>query len=204
MEIKVRPKFAIVVRNTLEGLGLSSIIDKMVPGVEVYIFNRLEDLQESQDAPYIHYFISSQILLEKADFFLSSNRIHRTIILTHGENLAYLPRQVYQLNVSLPEGELVKEVLKMAAKGHQHITDPQKMCPEDKAKSSMELTAREKEVLSLVVKGYINKEIADCLHVSLTTVISHRKNLVDKLNIRSVSGLTIYAVTHGLVNIEDI
>lgn len=66
------------------------------------------------------------------------------------------------------------------------------------------LTPREKEVLRLVVSGYINKEIASQLHVSLTTIISHRKNLTEKLKTRSVSALTIYAVMHGIVRVEDI
>lgn len=42
------------------------------------------------------------------------------------------------------------------------------------------------------------------LCISLTTVISHRKNIMDKLGIRSVGGLTIYAVMHGYVDIRNI
>lgn len=66
------------------------------------------------------------------------------------------------------------------------------------------LTKREREVLVLMVKGYINKQIATQLNIGLTTVISHRRNLVEKLGMRSISALTIYAVTHGLIPIEDI
>ena len=66
------------------------------------------------------------------------------------------------------------------------------------------LTDREIEVLVLIVEGYINKEIAEKLHIGLTTVISHRKNIMDKLDARSVSALTIYAVTHGYVDIANI
>jgi DNA-binding NarL/FixJ family response regulator len=66
------------------------------------------------------------------------------------------------------------------------------------------ISKRESEVLALLVKGCINKEIADQLNISLATVISHRKNICEKLNLKSVSALTIYAVTHGIVRIEDI
>ena len=66
------------------------------------------------------------------------------------------------------------------------------------------LSSREIEVLSLVAQGYMNKEIADRLNISITTVISHRKNIQDKLKVRSVSALTIYAVMHGYVDISKI
>ena len=66
------------------------------------------------------------------------------------------------------------------------------------------LTNREIEVLSLVVQGYINKEIAIKLNISLTTVITHRKNIMEKLGMKSVSALTIYAVMHGYVDINKI
>ena len=67
-----------------------------------------------------------------------------------------------------------------------------------------QLSAREAEVLALVAQGCLNKEIAQRLHIGLTTVISHRRNLTEKLGIRSVSGLTIYAVTMGYVDPEQI
>ena len=66
------------------------------------------------------------------------------------------------------------------------------------------LSAREMEVMALVVKGYINKEIAERLSLSLPTVVSHRKNVMSKLGIHSVSALTIYAVMHGLVDVNEI
>ena len=50
--------------------------------------------------------------------------------------------------------------------------------------------------------GNINKVIADRLGISLATVITHRKNLTMKLGTRSVATLTLYAVTHGIVNSE--
>ena len=66
------------------------------------------------------------------------------------------------------------------------------------------LSNRELEVLSLIVQGYINKEIADKLNIGLATVITHRRNIMDKLGVKSVSALTIYAVMHGYVDISKI
>ena len=71
-------------------------------------------------------------------------------------------------------------------------------------KTEHELSAREIEVLILITKGLINKEIADKLNISLTTVISHRKNITEKLGIKSVSGLTVYAVMNGYIEADRI
>jgi DNA-binding CsgD family transcriptional regulator len=55
-----------------------------------------------------------------------------------------------------------------------------------------------------MVKGLINKEIAEKLGVSLPTVIFHRNNICDKLQTRSIGKLTIHAVLSGLIDINDI
>lgn len=60
------------------------------------------------------------------------------------------------------------------------------------------LTQREVEVLSLVARGRINKEIADELSISINTVLSHRKNITAKLGIKSTAGLTFYALMNGI------
>lgn len=72
------------------------------------------------------------------------------------------------------------------------------------AGASAELSAREKEVLACAVKGMTNKQIADTLYISLNTVLTHRKNISRKLNIHSISGLTIYAIVNKLVNIDEV
>ena len=66
-----------------------------------------------------------------------------------------------------------------------------------------ELSEREKEVLVLVAKGYMNKQIADALNISINTVLTHRKNLTTKLEIKTVSGMTMYAMLNGLISGED-
>lgn len=73
-----------------------------------------------------------------------------------------------------------------------------------KQKEQEELSAREIEVLKLVARGYLNKEIADALSISLHTVISHRKNITRKLGIKTVPGLTLYALMNGLISSSDI
>lgn len=63
-----------------------------------------------------------------------------------------------------------------------------------------ELSERERQVLTLVAKGLSSNSIAKRLSISLHTVQAHRKNIAAKLGIKTVSGLTTYAIMHGLVN----
>jgi DNA-binding NarL/FixJ family response regulator len=65
--------------------------------------------------------------------------------------------------------------------------------------NSYELSKRETDVLVLIAKGFMNKEIADRLNISVHTVISHRKNISRKTNIRSSAGLAIYAMMNNLI-----
>lgn len=67
-----------------------------------------------------------------------------------------------------------------------------------------EISQRELDVLKLVAQGYINKEIADKLNISLNTVLSHRKNITSKLGIKTVSGLIFYCITHGYLQADEI
>lgn len=70
--------------------------------------------------------------------------------------------------------------------------------------SSHELSLREKEILVSVAKGLMNKEIADKHNLSIHTVITHRKNITKKTGIKSVSGLTVFAILNNLIDIQEI
>lgn len=66
------------------------------------------------------------------------------------------------------------------------------------------LSSREKEILVCVAKGMINKEIADALNISVHTVISHRKNISHKTGIKTVAGLTVYALLNHLLDVNSV
>ena len=66
------------------------------------------------------------------------------------------------------------------------------------------LSAREKEILVCVAKGMLNKEIADAENISIHTVITHRKNITRKTGIKTVAGLTVYALLNDLIDINTI
>lgn len=67
------------------------------------------------------------------------------------------------------------------------------------ASSEVKLSAREREVLQLIVDGFKTQEIADELHVSVHTINSHRKNMLKKLGLKSPIELIVYALEQGLV-----
>ena len=69
---------------------------------------------------------------------------------------------------------------------------------------SVDLSNREVDVLICVAKGMTNKDISDMLNISVHTVITHRKNIVKKTGIKSVSGLTVYALLNNLVEESEI
>ncbi len=64
------------------------------------------------------------------------------------------------------------------------------------------LTDREREVLQMIAEGYKTKEIADRIHVSVKTVEARRRQIMEKLNIDSVAGLTKFAIREGITSIE--
>jgi two-component system response regulator NreC len=65
------------------------------------------------------------------------------------------------------------------------------------------LTAKERQILQLLAEGKNTKQMAACFNISIKTVEAHRKHIMQKLNIHTISGLTKYAVREGLTNIED-
>ena len=65
------------------------------------------------------------------------------------------------------------------------------------------LTARERELLQLIVEGILTKEIAEKLNISTKTVDKHRQNLMKKLNTRSPAELLRYAIREGIVSLDE-
>ena len=93
------------------------------------------------------------------------------------------------------EGHVICEVVKR---------NWEEVNPRTNGQNSEDLTQRERDVLELVALGHSNKEIADKLHISTHTVISHRKNITEKLGIKSISGLTVYAILNHIIDTTNI
>ena len=195
-----QPEIAIVEANTLTSLGLKTILERMIPMAVIRTFHSFGELTDDTPDMYAHYFISAQIYVEHNAFFLPRKR--KTIVLA-GDSHQFQLSGVPILNIYQAEEQLVKDILKLRQHAH-HDGYPVKDMPPTPPTTGHELSAREIEVLVLITKGLINKEIADKLNIGLTTVITHRKNITEKLGIKSVSGLTIYAVMNGYVEADRI
>lgn len=166
---------------------------------EIHSYGSFAELLANQPEHYIHYFAHFSIVLSNMDFF-SRNR-QKTIVLSQStaENAALA--RFNTICINQPEKQLLRSLLMLEQ--HAHAAG-RNLPPMPQQHTENQLSARETEVMTLIVEGYINKEIADRLGISLTTVVTHRKNLMAKLGIRSVSALTIYAVMHGYVDINKI
>ena len=71
------------------------------------------------------------------------------------------------------------------------------------ANGDIVLTPRERDIVASIARGKSNKEIADELCLSVHTVATHRRNICAKLNIHSASGMTIFAILHGLISMDE-
>ena len=194
-----RPKIAIVDSNTLASLGLKQLLLNVMPIMTVDTFGSFSELESSNPDTYFHYFVAMDIVLRNRTFFTTRKR--KTIVLTLSLNDSAQLTDFHSLFINQPEHALVRALLTLQQHAHG---DGRNMPPMPQFLQQKILSDREIEVMSLIVQGYINKEIADRLNIGLSTVITHRKNIMEKLGMKSVSALTIYAVMHGYVDINKI
>lgn len=201
-------ELAIIDPNTLLRMGLQSLLEEILPEVTVRSFPSFDALMADTPYYFAHYFVSANIFFEHAQFFREQG--HKAILLAQNQEQAQLAG-LPSIDITQNEAHLVRQIIKLREMGHR-TTANTKGCNADSRsfrtelnpQMQPELSLREIEVLQLLVKGLTNKEIADKLSISQTTVITHRKNIQEKTGIKSLSGLTVYAVLNGVVNIDEI
>lgn len=193
------PCFAIIDRNTLSYMALRRVLQEMFNHVEVFAYNSMEDFIRDSNRHFVHFFVSSDIFFSNADEFDTLKS--QTTILSPGaaDKLGMTGCRI--IEVSQSEEQIIKQL------GHLQTTGRYESASTGAGaldKGIQCLSRREKDVLRLIVKGRINKEIASELDISLPTAIFHRNNICEKLHTRSVGKLTVMAVLSGLVDINEI
>lgn len=209
----------------LSCMGMQRLLEGIIPMVEISVFNTYEQYMMSQPERFIHCFVSSAIYFEHAQHFIRQPK--RYIVMVHGDAYPHIAG-LLTLNVSQDEKSMVKQLLMLQQRGRaaamkmyrgvHGMNIPEKpkdmqnvhTIEEEQTKDTLEaskpalLSARETEVAVLLAKGYINKEVAERMNISLTTVITHRKNIMEKLHGRSLADIIIYVVMNGIIGVEEL
>lgn len=197
------PQIAIISENTLAAMALRGLLSDITPGIDIVSYHSIEEFKAAE--PIVaHYFISTKVLFSNMEMF--RQLIKRTIVITDGDSHSLTQSGFRTIDATTSESAIVRQILHIHQAGHPSGRHPHEEMQEARGNEEVatSLSLREKEVLALLVKGYINKEIADKLNISLTTVIFHRNNISEKLKTRSLGRLTIYAVLNGIISLSEI
>lgn len=174
-------KFSAIVlhESTLVSLGLSKILSEMF-NIKAACYKVIPKNEILDDCDII--FISTHMFALAHETLLSKK--HKCVLIFSGTHDFDAENTINQF---WSEERIVNVISNMLGQ------------LSERKNSQGELSKREIDVLKLIVKGFLNKEIADALNISINTVLTHRKNITAKLGIKSVSGLSVYAMMNGYI-----
>lgn len=193
-------KILIVETSPLISSGLSSFFEGMNQFTVSAVVENMEDLQDKMIIHNPDILIINPIMIGYYainNFFknLSQNypNIHCVALVT-----TYIDKNILRnfkeiIELSDNKQKVVNKLINLLNNSD-----------ETTSQENIELSNREVDVLVSVAKGMTNKEISDLLSISVHTVITHRKNIVKKTGIKSVAGLTVYALLNNLVEESEI
>ena len=194
------PGIAIVTSNTLEAVGLASLIHTMMPQADIQSFAHAAELAAADDGRFAHYFISAEALMEDAALF--DGRHHRTFVLIHGNEPGQLPADLHTLNICQPEAQLVRGLLRLEQMGHgPHRPHADAILAA--TSRHQQLTPREREVLYWLALGFTNKEISKKMILSEKTIKNHVSHILKKLELTDRTKAAALAWREGLPQISE-
>jgi DNA-binding CsgD family transcriptional regulator len=196
----MNPCFAIIDRNTLESIALKDILWELFNHVEIHSYDSIDAFIRDSNRHFVHFFVSSDMLFTDSEEFDTLK--HMTTVLTAGQSPNIDLSGYRTLDITSTEEEIVTRLMELQKIGHYGNMAASLQDSSESKKNR--LSEREKDVLRLMIKGHINKEIAKELNISTATAIFHRNNICEKLGTRSIGKLTIYAVLSGIVSIKEI
>jgi len=189
--------FAIFDKSYIIRKGLASIIEKIADIQIIHLLDQEDDIlncikNDNPDFLILNPDAIAQDLLNK---IVSFSKKTKRIALLSGNKLESIPQHfVAVIDINSPQAEILKNLNKLI--GEKEIKKTSYNYQE-------EISPREADILKYVALGYSNKEIADKLFLSAHTVVTHRKNITRKLGIKTVPGLTIYAILNKIIDIDD-
>lgn len=154
----------------MDGIGLLKAIRERMPDQKVIALTMLSEVQHVKE------------------------------MISHGVN-AYLLKNCNEEEILKAVREVQSGSTYFAKDVTQSLIDDLagKRRPKQRLTIETPLSAREKEVLKLIAMEHTNQEIADKLFISVRTVDSHKRNLLEKTGAKNIAGLVMYAVEHSLV-----
>ncbi len=183
-------QIVLILPDTLQCIGLQSVLTDYFSPVEISCYSSFEQFAASGSDTYDYYFTQPELFVLNADFFLP--RRSKTVILIQDEEIKSMSPHSNRIYTKATQENLIEQIQQLFSVDNNGV------------ETNKELSTREIDVLQLIVRGITNKEIADKLNISLNTVLSHRKNITNKLGIKTVSGLTFYAIMNGIISGDEI
>ncbi len=183
--------------SALVANGITSLLTRINEHISISHADSLSAISTLLNkGSYSLVIVNPMLIQNKLDIFKSLKKNFEGIVWIslvyswYDANLLSLFDNAIHINDS---GEQIKSILE---KAFSSLNNPH-------STAQQSLTEREIEVLKLLVEGNSNKEIAEKLSLSAHTVITHRKNITVKSGIKSVSGLTIYAVVKNIISLPQ-
>lgn len=200
MTTQTNQRIIIIEPSTIVFAGLQSIIERMHIAESIYHVTELDTITQK-----LAQLRADIIIVNTAVFGFHKNLSIKSIFkdCTHASIIAFVSQ--YSDSQFLKQFDDIIDIYDDAqtiSTKIRHIIEQDTI--DITETDTTELSEREQEVLIAVVKGLINKEIASTLNISIHTVMSHRKNITRKTGIKSISGLTVYALFNNLIKQEDV
>jgi DNA-binding NarL/FixJ family response regulator len=193
--------FILVIDSYLVRKGIVAVLNRM-HGVRVLKeFGAGDPFMVYLKSHQVDYMIMGQAEFDRsADLFIEQPELLERMVLIHGTGEAghkAVPSQqdAHKIIHLLEEKDSIIHKI-------QNLLDPAGR-PETESPAT-KLSPRETTIVRLVSMGLTNRQIADKLFLSAHTVMTHRKNISSKLGIKSVSGLTIYAIVNNIITLEEV
>lgn len=188
----------VVIDNGLLQAGIRQILKDILPENKVAFKSSLQNCLSGKECP--GYLIIDTVLLPEPKTY----------------SLEKLKSKNKDGNILLIESDIIEDTVKTYVADTIKKEDDENIVlqklkyffstfeKQNSKSSEQSLSDREKEIVQLVALGKTNKEISDSLFISPHTVITHRKNITSKLGIKTIAGLTVYAVLNGLIEPDEV